>query len=166
VKIEKGDPGVAMGHYSTVLFVMEMVERLGDLADPRNDNLGLQLEEDRLPQRIRSKRTKEESEYKVALVYVDLDGKPLLVGRLWGRLRKERESATFEYDPSWLENPARFSLEPALQLGPARFIRPATCQCSGLSGTQPRICGGGSICRDCVSGQAADGSGSAREAVS
>ena len=43
---------------------------------------------------------------KEALVYVDLEGKPLLVGRLWGRVRKERESATFEYDPSWLENPS------------------------------------------------------------
>src|SRR5579863_5312063 len=62
VKIEKGDPGVAMGLYSTVLFVMGMAERLGDVADPRNDNVGLQLEEERLPQRIRSKRTKGKTE--------------------------------------------------------------------------------------------------------
>lgn len=62
VKIEKGDPGVAMGHYSTVLFVMGMAERLGDVADPRNDNVGLQLEEERLPQRIRSKRAKGKTE--------------------------------------------------------------------------------------------------------
>ena len=47
-----------MGHYSTVLFVMGMADRLGDLADPKNDNVGLQLEEERLPQRIRIKRTK------------------------------------------------------------------------------------------------------------
>jgi serine/threonine-protein kinase HipA len=52
-----------------------------------------------------------------ALVYVDLDGVPNLVGRLWGRARKNKESATFEYDRTWLENPARFSLEPALNLG-------------------------------------------------
>jgi serine/threonine-protein kinase HipA len=39
------------------------------------------------------------------------------VGRLWGRARKNKESATFEYDRTWLENPARFSLEPALNLG-------------------------------------------------
>jgi len=58
---------------------------------------------------------------KEALVYVDLDRRPQLVGRLWGRARRERESATFEYDLSWLENPARFSLEPALQLGPGPF---------------------------------------------
>ena len=42
-KIEKGDPGVAMGHYSTVLFVMGMADRLGDLVDPKNDNVGFSL---------------------------------------------------------------------------------------------------------------------------
>jgi hypothetical protein len=56
VKIEKGDPGVAIGSYATVLFVMGMVERLADLADPKNDAIGLQLEEEHLPQRIRGPR--------------------------------------------------------------------------------------------------------------
>jgi hypothetical protein len=55
-----------------------------------------------------------------AVVYVDLDGAPRLVGRLWARARKNQESATFEYDSSWLEHPARFSLEP----GPAAWSRP------------------------------------------
>ncbi|MGO9438270.1 MAG: hypothetical protein ACLP00_28695 [Terracidiphilus sp.] len=55
VKIEKGDPGVAMGLYATVLFVLGMADRIGDLADPRNDSVGLQLEEERLPQRIRTR---------------------------------------------------------------------------------------------------------------
>ena len=58
---------------------------------------------------------------KEALVYVDLDGTPHLMGRLWARVRKQKESATFEYDEGWLRNPARFSLEPALQLGPGPF---------------------------------------------
>jgi len=61
-KVEKGDPGVAIGIYATVLFVMGMVERLAELADPKNDPVGLQLEEENLPQRIRGaqkqKRTK------------------------------------------------------------------------------------------------------------
>ena len=57
VKIEKGDPGVAMGIYATVLFVIGMSERLADIADPRNDPVGLQLEEEHLPQRIRGART-------------------------------------------------------------------------------------------------------------
>jgi serine/threonine-protein kinase HipA len=51
------------------------------------------------------------------LVYVDLEGAPHLVGRLWGRSRKGKESATFEYDATWLANPSRFALEPALTLG-------------------------------------------------
>ena len=54
-------------------------------------------------------------------VYADLDGVPHLMGRLWTRVRKDKESATFEYDPAWLEFPLRFSLEPALALGPGPF---------------------------------------------
>lgn len=55
------------------------------------------------------------------LVYVDYLGKPHLVGRLWARTRKEKDSATFEYDKDWLSNPLRFALEPALSLGPGPF---------------------------------------------
>jgi transcriptional regulator with XRE-family HTH domain len=52
-KIEKGDPGVQFGIYATVLFVLGLTNRIGDLADVRHDDTGLQLEEERLPQRIR-----------------------------------------------------------------------------------------------------------------
>lgn len=55
------------------------------------------------------------------LVYVDLEGTPCFAGRLWARTRKRRESASFEDDRSWLERPERFSLEPALTLGPGPF---------------------------------------------
>ncbi len=55
------------------------------------------------------------------LVYADLEGEAHLVGHLWSRVRKDRETATFEYDEQWLEHPARFALEPALQLGPGPF---------------------------------------------
>jgi serine/threonine-protein kinase HipA len=58
---------------------------------------------------------------KEVVVYVDLGGQPCLVGRLWARVRKDREHATFEYDAGWLARPDRFSLEPALNLGPAPF---------------------------------------------
>src|SRR5579872_6770550 len=58
-------------------------------------------------------------------VYVDLQGKPHLVGRLWSRVRKDRENATFEYDKAWLEHRERFSLEPALKLGPGPFHTPS-----------------------------------------
>ena len=52
VKIEKGAPGVAIGNYAIVLFVLGMTDRLADLADPRSDTVGLQLEQEHLPQRI------------------------------------------------------------------------------------------------------------------
>jgi transcriptional regulator with XRE-family HTH domain len=52
-KIEKGAPGTSLGAYATVLFVLGLEGRLADLADIRNDELGLRLEEDRLPKRIR-----------------------------------------------------------------------------------------------------------------
>lgn len=56
IKIERGDPSVSMAGYATVLFVIGMVDRLGDLADVRNDPVGLQLEEENLPQRVRTAR--------------------------------------------------------------------------------------------------------------
>ena len=59
------------------------------------------------------------------LVYVDIAGAPHLAGRLWARARKARESASFEYDPNWLQLADRFSLEPALMLGPGPFHTPA-----------------------------------------
>jgi DNA-binding XRE family transcriptional regulator len=54
VKIEKGDPSVALGLYATVLFALNMVDTLANLADVKNDAVGLQLEEENLPQRIRT----------------------------------------------------------------------------------------------------------------
>ena len=62
---------------------------------------------------------------KEALVYVDLRGIPHLVGRLWRRTHQARESATFEYDAGWLAHPERFSLEPAIKLGPGPFHAPS-----------------------------------------
>ena len=55
-RVEKGDPGVSMGIYASVLFVLGMADRLGDLADAARDPVGLSLEEERLPRRIRAAR--------------------------------------------------------------------------------------------------------------
>lgn len=55
-RIEKGDPNAALGNYATVLFALGMVERLADIADARHDTVGLELEEEHLPQRIRLSR--------------------------------------------------------------------------------------------------------------
>ena len=52
-KVERGYPGVQIGIYATVLFVLGLVNRIGELADVRHDKAGLELEEEHLPQRIR-----------------------------------------------------------------------------------------------------------------
>ena len=52
-RVEKGDPGVSMGIYATVLFVLGMAERIGELAAASRDEVGLSLEEERLPRRVR-----------------------------------------------------------------------------------------------------------------
>jgi DNA-binding XRE family transcriptional regulator len=56
IRVERGDPSVSIGSYATVLFVMGMADRLADLVDARNDAVGLQLEEENLPKRIRGAR--------------------------------------------------------------------------------------------------------------
>ena len=55
-KVEQGDPGVSLGVYATVLFVLGLEERIADLADPGNDAVGLDLEAEALPKRIRARR--------------------------------------------------------------------------------------------------------------
>jgi DNA-binding XRE family transcriptional regulator len=68
-KVEKGDPGVQLGIYAAVLFVLGLTRRIGELADVRHDEAGLALEAERLPQRIRlpsSSRGRKDSKTKSA----------------------------------------------------------------------------------------------------
>ena len=57
-----------------------------------------------------------------AWVYADLEQRTNLVGRLFARTKNNRDSATFEHNKKWLNNPNRFSLEPALILAPGAFL--------------------------------------------
>ncbi|MBA3257433.1 MAG: hypothetical protein H0T64_12395 [Pyrinomonadaceae bacterium] len=56
VKVENGDPGVSLGIFATVLFVLGMTDRLADIADASHDRIGLDLESENLPKRISSPR--------------------------------------------------------------------------------------------------------------
>lgn len=53
-RVERGDAGVALGIYATVLFVLGLADRLGTLADPATDQVGLTLAEEQLPKRVRA----------------------------------------------------------------------------------------------------------------
>jgi transcriptional regulator with XRE-family HTH domain len=56
-RIERGDAGVSLGIYATVLFVLGLADRLQDLVDPASDAVGVSLEAERLPQRVRPVRS-------------------------------------------------------------------------------------------------------------
>jgi len=56
-RIEKGDPSVAMGAYAMALFALGFGNALGDVIDRSRDDIGLQLEEERLPKRVRIRKT-------------------------------------------------------------------------------------------------------------
>ncbi len=52
-RVEKGDAGVSLGIYASVLFVLGMLDRLVDIAAASHDRVGLDLEDEILPKRIR-----------------------------------------------------------------------------------------------------------------
>ncbi len=56
-RLEKGDPAAAMGAYAMALFALGFGGALGDLVDARRDVVGLQLDEERLPKRVRIRRS-------------------------------------------------------------------------------------------------------------
>jgi transcriptional regulator with XRE-family HTH domain len=64
-KAEKGDPGVSFGTYATILFALGLVDRLADVADPRHDAVGRELEEEHLPERIRLPRRQKPDKPKI-----------------------------------------------------------------------------------------------------
>jgi hypothetical protein len=58
-RLERGDATVAVGAYAMALFSLGFGPVLGELADVRQDDWGLQLEESRLPRRVRARQSPE-----------------------------------------------------------------------------------------------------------
>ena len=56
-KVEKGDPTVGMGTYAMTLFVLGFDQAFAEIVDPKRDDHGLLLDAERLPQRVRARRT-------------------------------------------------------------------------------------------------------------
>ncbi len=56
LKVEHGDPTVSMGIYAMALFVLGFGDVLGTLIDPGRDDVGLLLDIERLPKRVRPKK--------------------------------------------------------------------------------------------------------------
>jgi len=56
LKVEKGNPSVSVGVYAMALFALGFADAMGDIVDPRRDDVGLLLDVERLPKRVRVKR--------------------------------------------------------------------------------------------------------------
>jgi len=56
LRVERGDPAVSLGVYATVLWVLGLADRIGQLAAPETDVVGISLQDERLPQRVSSGR--------------------------------------------------------------------------------------------------------------
>ena len=53
LKVEKGDPSVALATYAMTFFVLGLDNVLGEILDVRRDDQGLLLDIERLPKRVR-----------------------------------------------------------------------------------------------------------------
>lgn len=55
-RVEEGDYGVSIGIYASVLHALGLLDGLGELADPMNDETGRALASASLPKRVRAQR--------------------------------------------------------------------------------------------------------------
>ena len=112
-RLERGDPTIALGTLATAAFILQLHDRLGNLAAPATDTLALSLDERRLPQRIRRVLAVSVE------VHIDWEGTTHLVGRLHPAERSP--SVSFLYAPEWLGRADRFAIDPTslpLEPGP------------------------------------------------
>ncbi len=58
-RLEKGDAGIALRHLISVLFVMDEIQRVNELLVTSTDSIGLMLQDERLPKRVRQSRQEE-----------------------------------------------------------------------------------------------------------
>lgn len=75
-RLERGDPGVALGTLADGLVALGLIKRLGALVDIRSDVLGLALAAQQTPQRASGPRTRSAKSAKSAekSVCIDPDG--------------------------------------------------------------------------------------------
>jgi transcriptional regulator with XRE-family HTH domain len=55
-RLEHGDPAVSLGTLATATFILQLHDKLANIASPGTDELALSLDEDRLPKNIHRPR--------------------------------------------------------------------------------------------------------------
>lgn len=59
VKVENGDAGTSIGIYAKVLFILGLEKNLANIADIRNDTVGIMISNEELPQKARARKNKD-----------------------------------------------------------------------------------------------------------
>ena len=59
-KIENGNPNTSMAAWVSILSVLGLLDNLKDICDLKNDEMGIILEDEDLPKRVRYKKVKYE----------------------------------------------------------------------------------------------------------
>lgn len=62
-RLEKGDPGVSLAVFTAALWVLGLEKDLLEIAVPEHDKVGLFREKQRLPKRVRPKKSKDELDF-------------------------------------------------------------------------------------------------------
>ena len=62
-RLEKGDPGVSLAVFTAALWVLGLEKNLLEIAVPEHDKVGLFREKQRLPKRVRPKKSKDELDF-------------------------------------------------------------------------------------------------------
>jgi Predicted transcriptional regulators len=58
-KLERGDGGVRLETFAMALLALGLLDRLSEIVDPASDGIGMGLDRERLPERIRSRKPKD-----------------------------------------------------------------------------------------------------------
>lgn len=62
VKVENGDAGTSIGIYAKVLFILGLEKNLANIADIRNDPVGIMIANEGLPKKARSKKIRKQTD--------------------------------------------------------------------------------------------------------
>ena len=131
--MENGDPHVQLHFLVRALHFFGELQRLNDLLDSGQDDIGLALMDEKLPQRCEpQKKPPKRSNGTAMKTQPARSGKPgismalevhlgaagTLVGHLNYVSQGRREVSQFAYDETWLANQDRFEVSPDLPLEP------------------------------------------------
>ena len=118
------------------LLALGELSRLGEILDVSRDDVGLMLDVDSLPQRIRKPKPlilgdgnpsrRSVISKKMTRVRVALGEHPQPVGEIVFDADGRRQTSVFRYAVEWLESPERFAIAPSVPLGESPFYASAS----------------------------------------